>query len=212
MGLIHCGRCGHAVTGESKKVKRREYVYYHCANPACDERRKNIRQEALMEAIAQAFIPFQKFTPKATEAFLKTMVRRLEDIDLYTQQEAGKLAQKRLEIRKKILEAARLHIAGTLSKEEYGEVLRLRELALNQVESEIDGYMSADRKTFEMGRRVIETFHKVYNFMTLKGNDLEKIELAKIELAKLFLEGKSLRYHYEKPFDVLVDLVEVPVW
>jgi hypothetical protein len=212
MGLITCGRCGHAVTGEVKRQKRLMYIYYHCANHACIERRKNIRQEVLMADITRAFEPFQKFTPRATEAFLKTMQDRLGDLDLYTQQEAGKLAEKRLEIRKKLGEADRLHAKGLLSKNEYEEVLKLRQLALAQVDSEIDSYMSADRKTFEMGRRVIETFHKAYSFMALEGNDLKKIEQAKHVLSNLQLDGITLQYDYQKPFDVLIEMVEVPVW
>lgn len=212
MGLIKCGKCGHTVTGEVKKQKAKQYVYYHCANHACTERRRNVRQEVLMEALKAAFEVFRKLTPKATSAFLKTMENRLEDLDLYTQEETAKLAQKRLSIRKKILAVERLHAEGGLSKEEYNEVLRIRELALSQVEAEIDGYMSADRKTFEMGRRVIETLHKSFNFMGLNGNDLEKIELAKLVLSNFLLKGPTLRYDYQKPFDVLVNLVGVPVW
>ena len=92
------------------------------------------------------------------------------------------------------------------------EVIKLRQMALNQIEAEIDGYTSADRRTFEMGRKVIETFHKAYNFMKLDGNWLAKIELAKLVLSNFSLQGRTLEFHYQKPFDELVKLVGVPMW
>ncbi len=48
-GLIHCGRCGRAVTAELQKgrLKRGNWVYYHCANPQCPDGRRSIREDVL---------------------------------------------------------------------------------------------------------------------------------------------------------------------
>jgi len=212
MGLIRCGICHHAITGEVKKVKTRIYTYYHCANSACNGRRRNIPESVLWEQVTAAFEPFQRFTPEATEAFLNSMGNRLEDLDLYTQKQFGILAEKRLEIKKKLNEADRLFKKGILSPEEYDEVRRIRREAMNAVEGEINAYLRTDRKAFDYGRKVIETFHKAYDFMRLDSDPLKKIELVKLVLSKLSWEGGTLRYEYQNPFDVLLDLSMIPVW
>lgn len=89
MGLMTCGSCNHAITGETKKVKSRVYIYYRCANHGCEERRTYYREDRIMALIAEAFSPFQKFTPEATRAFLDTMSSKLEDLHYYTEREQG---------------------------------------------------------------------------------------------------------------------------
>ena len=213
MGLIRCGVCNHAVTGEFKKSKQKVYTYYHCANHACDEKRKNIREEDLWTMIQMAFYPFKKFTPKATQAFLKTMETKMTDLDLfYTQKKCGELAERRMAVKQKILEADKLYRKGILSEEEYEQVSQIRQLALEDINKTAKAYLASDQETFAFGRRVIETFHKANSFIELDNDPLEKIELVRIVLSKLRLKGKTLEYDYQKPFDVLVNLVELPLW
>ena len=212
MGMIKCSKCGHAVTGEVKKVKHRVYVYYHCANQACEARRRNIPEDLLWRHLIAAFEPFERFTPAATEAFLRTMGGRLEDLDLYTQQRAGDLAQKRLEIKKRLADVERLYEKGALTTDEYEQVVEIRKAAAASIEDEITAFFHADRKTFECGRRVIETFTKVYKFMTLSANNLKKIELAKMVLSKLLWDGTTLRYEYQNPFDDILKIPVIPGW
>ena len=212
MGFIRCGVCNHAVTGEVKRVKQRVYTYYHCANHACGERRKNVREEDLWAMVQQAFYPFKKFTPKATAAFLDTMESKLTDLELYTQKKCGELAERRLEVKKKILEADRLYQKGVLSDEEYEQVAQIRQMALEDINKSAKAYLATDQETFAYGRQVIETFHKASEFMELDNDPMEKVELIRIVLSKLFLEGKTLRFTYQKPFDVLTEMVGVPVW
>lgn len=85
MNLLQCGTCTHAVTGEAhKKASGKIYVYYHCANQACSQRRINVRQEAISEQLRLAFAPFAKLTPKAVNAFIEGIKGQLDQIQVYS--------------------------------------------------------------------------------------------------------------------------------
>ena len=213
MNLLKCGECGHMVTGEvHTKASGKRYIYYHCAHPGCAQRRINTPQDDLFRQIGRAFEPFERFTPKATRMFIETLEGRLQDLDLYTQQATGELAQKRMEIKEKIAKLEQLHRDGVLTDSEHREVLAVKQAALDQVKVEIDAHNEADHKTFREGFRVIELLVKLSHFMKLDGNELEKARLAKLVLSNPILRDRTLRYSYEKPFDVLLDLTSNPIW
>ena len=213
MGWMKCGVCGHQVTGETKrKPSGKIYIYYHCANTRCEERRRNISEEQIDAALMQAFIPFSKFTAKATEAFLNSMEDRLTDLDVYTQVKTAEICKERAELKKEILELDRLYQKGKVSESIYCRIIAEKDALLGEKDIEITAHQAADIKTFEEGRRVIELFHSLYNFMHLSGNRLEKVRLAKSVLSNPILKDGSIQYTYQKPFDVLLDLTNLPAW
>ena len=213
MGLMTCGVCGHAVTGEThKKASGKLYIYYHCANQTCPERRINTTQEALFQQITAAFEPFSRFTPKATNSFITALQDRMKDLELYTQKMTGDLAQRRMQIKENILKLEQLHKDGVLNAEEFKELMTLKSAALDEVKIEIDAHNEADHKTFKEGLRIIELFVRVYNFMTFEGNELEKIRLAKLVLSNPTLANRTIQFSYQKPFDVLLELTSNKIW
>jgi hypothetical protein len=76
----------------------------------------------------------------------------------------------------------------------------------------ITAFFHSDRKVFERGRRVIETFNKVYKYIKLSDNSLKKTELVKMVLSKLSWDGVTMRYDYKNPFDDILKIPMVPVW
>ena len=213
MGLMTCGVCGHAVTGEShRKSSGKLYIYYHCANQACPERRINTPQEVLFQQITSAFEPFSRFTPKATSSFITALQDRMKDLELYTQKMTGELAEKRMKIKENILKLEQLHKEGVLNDGEFKELVELKSGALDEVKIEIDAHNEADHKTFKEGLRIIELFVKVYNFMSFEGNELEKVRLAKMVLSNPTLANRTIEFSYQKPFDVLLQLTSEKIW
>ena len=84
--------------------------------------------------------------------------------------------------------------------------------ALAETEAGLHAYTTADLKTFLQGRRIIEPFHKAYDFMTLEENNLKKAELPKLVLWKLSLANGTFEFSYKNPFNVLLDLTTLPGW
>jgi len=213
MNFLTCGTCGHAVTGEvHRKASGKVYVYYHCANHSCPERKINTPQEHLFEQITQAFDPFIRFSPKATEAFISSLEGRLEELELYTQKATGELAQQRLEIKENIFKLEQLHRDGVLNEKEFKEVMEIKTTALQEVKIEIDAHNEADHKTFKEGLRIIELLVKVHDFMNLEGQELERVRLAKLVLSNPILTNRTLQFSYQKPFDVLIELTTSKIW
>lgn len=165
-----------------------------------------------MEQIVAAFESFAKFTPKATRLFIDSLHQRISELDLYTQKVTGELAEKRLQIKESIKKLDQLRTDGLLSDSEHKEFLAVKEAALVETKIEIDSHNEADHQTFKEGLRVIELFLSIWNFMQNKGNELEKARLAKWVLSNPTLTDRTLRFHYEKPFDVLLQLAGQNVW
>lgn len=213
MGLLTCRVCGHAITGEShRKSSGRIYIYYHCANQTCPERRINCPQAELFSQLKKAFEPFSRFTPAATKSFVETLQTRMQDLELYTQKTTGELAEKRMKIKENILKLEQLRMDGLLTPKEFQELLTVKSAALDEVKIEIDAHNEADHRTFKEGLRIIELFVKVHNFMRLEGNELEKVRLAKMVLSNPTLANRTIEFSYQKPFDVLLQLTSEKIW
>ena len=213
MGLMKCGKCSHAITGQAKiKKSGITFVYYHCANAKCGQSKVYSRQEDLFEQINAAFEPFKHFTPKATRAFIEGIQACLSDFDLYTRLRTNELTERRARIKDQVAKLERLHNQGQLSDQEYEAVKAMRNEALNEVVVEMGAENKADQKLFEEGCHIIELLTKVRDFMKLSPNLLDKVRLAKLVLSNPTLLDKNLCFHYQKPFDDLIELVKVPVW
>ena len=76
-GLIHCGRCGRAVTAEHKQKRTRRYLYYHCARRKLGERcpEPSIEAKALDIQILD-FLRTLQMEPGVHDLFLTSFERR----------------------------------------------------------------------------------------------------------------------------------------
>lgn len=213
MSLMKCGACGHAVTGElHKKASGKVYVYYHCANHGCDQRRINVRQEAILSQLASAFEPFARLTMKATAAFIENVKEQIEQLDVYASERRQELVAEKTTLEQRCEELRQLTAAGKLSEAEAGELLAKKRQLLYEKDVEIEAHTTASRKTFIAGLKVIELLGKSSQFMALEGNELNKARLAKMVLSNPILKDGNLEYHYEKPFDDLLSLTGGRNW
>lgn len=213
MGVFTCGECDHAVTGESVKKKNGNiHIYYRCANHKCPQYKLRINQQDLFALIKDAFLPFRKWTPKATQAFIEATHASLGDLELYTQKMTGELAEARLELKTRIEALNILLGEGKLSKAEYAAAVAVPMTLLEDNTAEIQAHQQADLATFQKGVQVIQLFQKAYDYINLDGNELEKVKLIKAVLSNPKLKDRTIGYEYEKPLDVLLTLTTVPVW
>ena len=213
MGWLKCGECGHQVTGEvHKKPSGRIYVYYHCAHRNCPQKRKNVVEAIIMQAIQKAFEPFARFSQEEVQNFVKVMEESILDMESYTQLKTTELTGGRAELKKEILELEVLRAEGKLSEKLFNRIAQEKETQLKENELGIRAHQRADIRAFQEGRRVIELLHLVHNFIHLDGKDLEKARVAKMVLSNPKLKDGTLEFSYEKPFDVLIDLTTKHDW
>jgi site-specific DNA recombinase len=213
MGFMKCGSCGRSVTGGShKKASGKIYIHYFCSNKNCEENRKATSEGEIFKQTEAAFEPFIQFSPEAIRLFIESIKGRLGELDFYMQRASEELLEKRRGIKEKILKLEQLHNDGFLSLEEFNEVVKIKETALVDNQIEITAHGDADIKTFKEGLRIIELMSKVHRFMHLDGNKLEKARLAKLVLLNPVLKDRTLQYHYEKPFNVLLKMTSNEKW
>lgn len=213
MSLMNCGACGHAVTGEvHKKASGKIYVYYHCANQGCGQRRINVRQETILAQLAMAFEPFARLTMKATASFIEGLKEQIEQIGVYASERQQELVAEKESLEQRCEELRQLGQIGKISEMEAGELLAKKRQQLHEKEVEIEAHTTASRKTFVAGLKVIELLGKSSQFMALDGNELNKARLARMVLSNPILKDGNLEYHYEKPFDDLVFLTRHRNW
>ncbi len=213
MQLMMCRACSHTVTGEVKrKASGKTYVYYHCANPRCSQRRINTEQRELFRQFAVAFEPFARFTPKATAAFLKLIRERVKDISLYSVEAVNKLKAKQAELNQRLQEIEDLQQKGLLSSKELANLKAARDQEVEAAEVEIGAHIKADMRTLEVGLNIIELLKNARDFMHLDGFELEKARLLKAMLSNPTLEDGIIEFNYRKPFDDLLHLTGGRNW
>jgi hypothetical protein len=171
-----------------------------------------VKQSDLFDQLLVAFTPFQKWTPKATAAFIETMRNKLGDLNLYTQKMSGELAGHKLELRKRIDQLEKYRQDGVLSQAEFDAAVSVPFQQLEEKSVELSVDEATNLKDFQESIGIIQLFQKVYDFMKVDGFELEKIKMAKGVLSNPTLANRTLRYHYKKPLDVLLSLTERPIW
>ena len=213
MQLMRCRECGHVVTGEIKrKASGKTYVYYHCANPRCSQRRINTEQKALLSQFAVAFEPFARFTPKATAAFVSTIRKRAKDISLYSVREVNELKEKQAQLNQRLQEVEDLQQRGVLSATELNSLEEANKQEVDAAEVEIGMHLKADLRTMEVGLNIIELLRKSSEVMCLEGFELKKAQLLKSMLSNPTLKDGTVEFDYRKPFDDLLNLTGGRNW
>ena len=209
MGLFRCGECFSMVSGEVQiKPNGKKYIYYHCGNPKCPEKRKNTRQEHLMEELAESFKPFSELTPQAIERFLEAMEKSKMNFDPMDG-ESNKLLEKKRDLFQGIEKLEGLYKKGLLNKEERQSLIQIKEKNLRDLEFQAIDSGSA---YLEKQKKVFELIGKSYDFMRLSENGRAKARLVKIVLSNRRLKDRRIEYSYEKPFENLVKNLTVPTW
>lgn len=213
MGVFHCGVCHSKVTGEVKrKASGKQYTYYHCANVKCPERRINTREEKLFEQLSEAFKPFSKMTPEAIKELLKGLKSKAFELESHCQKRLLELSETKKRITTKINQLEKLKSDGILEASEYQVLISKNKPILERCEAEIENFLDSQDSVLGSGLKVIELLHKAYDFMRLDNNLLAKAKMAKIVLSNPVLQGGSIGFSYENPFDNLSENLTDKMW
>lgn len=213
MGLMKCGACGASVTGEVKyKAKAKNYIYYRCANSKCRQKSINTEQAKIHSQLVEAFRPFERFTPRATELFIEAMREQLGNMDAFSVKESDELMEARTALKADCAKLLARKAQGLLSDDECAALVSVKEDALEEIALEIGAHAKADLATYREGLKIIELFTKVSKFVEFGENLGEKAKLAKLVLSDLLLTDGKLRFAYQNPFDNLLKLSVSKGW
>jgi site-specific DNA recombinase len=213
MNLMKCGVCGHFVTGEvHKKSSGKVYIYYHCANQDCHQRRINVRQETIVQQLMSAFAPFSRLTPKATAAFIEGIKEQIGNLHIYSSEELVRLEEKKKSIEERSQDLQKMVGRKELTESECEEILGRSRKLLRGIEVEMEAHAKVSQQTFLSALGIIELMGKANTIMGLDGFELKKARFAKMVLSNPALKDGKLEYHYIKPFDDLVVLTGSRNW
>ena len=213
MGFMECGYCGRAVTGEAKvKSNGKTYVYYHCGNHNCDHRKESVKQDDLFAQIVEAFQPFGKFTPKATQAFVERISKEWDAANHCATQAMMVLQDKKRELADRIEIARELLRTGKIAEVQSSDQIDALLKEFDCCTVEVGAHNIAESKVLHEGLRVIELLESSKKFMELPDNWLDKMRLAKSVLSNCTLKAGRLEFRYQFPFDSLIELTFERNW
>ncbi len=213
MGFLKCGNCGHAITGETI-VKRfdKKYNYYRCANNKCSGFRKRVTDSDLFSQLKLAFEPFSKWTPKATEAFIRLIEGQSEKAAIWANDTENKSLEARSELKFRLKKLLDLKNQGLLTEKEFNAASEVPRKILAEAEIDFTQFQNVSSTSMKGVTSVIQMFYKIFQFMEIAGFELEKIRLAKLVLYNCTLEEKIMRFDYRQPLDELFNLTESKNW
>ncbi|AIE83499.1 recombinase [Fimbriimonas ginsengisoli Gsoil 348] len=174
-GIFTCGRCGCAMTPESKKDGR--YVYYSCTGfKGCP--RLSVSEAAITDQIAAHL---ERLTIRPTVMDMLREALRLSYRDVKTESEA-RLADLRTEAKRLAGSLERLYldsVAGNVPAAAYPKLKAKWEMELATVDEQIAAYGRANRATWEDNVQMLE----------LVSNSAARFKTASIELRRAMLKS-----------------------
>jgi Recombinase/Recombinase zinc beta ribbon domain len=193
MGLLTCGRCGCAITGE---VQKGRYVYYHCTGFRGRCGNTYVRDEELSrlfeDVVRRVQIPVEiadwiadalRESQDDKERFHRTAVMHLQQQYLSVQSKLDRAYEDRL--------AGQDH--GRVVGQEVGEAIR----------RETGRHEKASHDYSVTGSKILELAKNAHNLF-IRQNSREQSRLLKTLLSNCTFDRGSLSATYTKPFDLLV--------
>lgn len=200
--LIHCGSCGSTLIGE----KQKGYVYYRCHTKDCPQ--KTIREDAVEEAFMSTLFRI-RFTEQENR-YLRLKIKEqyqeyIQSKDL--QQQALRLQLDQLQERlAKLTDAL---IDGLLEKDAYlarKNRLISEEQTLKEKLNDLDADQDGVTKKIEQFLELVNNAYSSYKM----GNEVEKRELIKIVTSNSVVNGKSVSFKLNMPFEIVVKRPDLP--
>ncbi len=206
-GLVRCAKCGSAVTAEIKKGK---YVYLHCTRPETLCHREFVRKEdfeaQLQEGLGRIHAP---------DDMALLMQKVLDEADAErtskVKVDTTALEAKINELKKRLDRLYSDHVDGKIDEAFFLEKWNGWKAELTKAESDIALSAESPKEARKHMRQVIELCNRVKSLFEM-GNPDKRSRMARIVLSNLALEGRTLRYDYRFPYNLLVENGGGDVW
>lgn len=210
-GLVRCGHCGNLITGEQviKPKTGKSYVYYRCTVSRLNGHpRHRVTEAQLDEQILSVFRSIQQ--PEDVQAWFAEALKKWNADHRIGSQEHTALLQKELsQLRQQQDKLLNLRLADEIDADAFAmKKTELRDRMAN-VTLQIE---VVDRDRGEQGELAIKTFElsQALEKKWLTAGFAEKRKLLEIVFSNFRLDGVTLCYEINKPFDVLAKGLVVP--
>lgn len=205
-GLIRCSDCGLSITPE----KHKGYVYYHCTQYNGKHGGKWLREEEVIRQLSNIFRSMQM--PKETvEQLVLTLNEVHENKIVFYNEHFDKLTQEHKQITSMLdnlyLDKLKMRITESAYDKFY---ISLRD-QLADINSRLSTLQEVDHNYYITTKYILSLANKAHELF--ESSEVEqKRMLLKLVLSNLVLDGETIRFNAEKPFDLILNCSDRLVW
>ncbi len=200
--LIRCGSCGITCIGE----KQKGYTYYRCHNQSCPQ--KTIREEIVEEAFA-CILSRLRFTEQENHYLCRQIKVQYGNFLQLKDAQAQALRIQLGQVQSRLANLTDAYIDGMLDKEAY--LQRKNQLVTSEKEiKEKQNRLDTDQMSvMQKIEQFLELVNNAYASYKL-ANEVEKRELVKIVTSNLTVNGKTVSFKLNLPFQAVTDRQNLP--
>lgn len=199
-GVMRCERCGRYITMELHKEK---YIYYHCNNPDCPQKRIMIPELTIANQFLRA-IKRVHVSKAEYKFFMKIAEDELYKVKFIEADSREKLVIEQQTLKVNLDKMYDDRLRGVISEEFYMRKRTEFENRLEEIEVELDK-VGTDRSG--RGTDVVPYLDMINNvgyYFRVGGYHVQK-QLAKMVFERVTVIGKTLKFKYALPFRYFVD-------
>ena len=206
-GLVTCGRCGCAFTGE---IKKGQYVYYHCTGHRGPCGNTYVREEELIRQFGELLK--QVRIPTELAGKLATVLRESQtDKEKFVRTSMLRLQQQQMLLRSKLDRVYEDRLSDAIPEELWNSKSAALQDELRQVRTEMERHEVASQAYETAGLQILELAQTAYSSYVAK-NPHEQARLIKTLVSNSTFDRGSLSPTYVKPFDVFAKGSETGDW
>lgn len=198
-GLAVCARCGSAITAQ---VQKKRFIYLHCCQPKGKCVREYLRKEDFEKQLFEGIGRIQ-----VSDDLALVLKDVLDQVDRERAQSGAhvteNLATKASELKSKLDRLYTDHSERRIDEAFFTEKWNAWRGELSQIETQLAHVGGMGREARGHFENAIELANRAKSLFE-KGNEPFRTKLVKITLSNLAVEGKTLRYDYQFPFNLLV--------
>lgn len=208
-GLIHCARCGCAITAELRKGK---YIYYHCTGARdkgmCRQKHILVHEKTLYsqfeKAISRITVP-----PERVENLRTKMMRRMRHIAFIDVDKRKELTEQRNRLLSKLETMYVDKLNGELPSELYVKKKAEFDAEIAKIDEKLQG-ATADTSVTDY-EAINQMFENLNNLPVLfkNGGFQAQHNIAELVFSHVTLKGRILQFTYAPPFNYFVHMNRV---
>ena len=196
-GFLKCGQCGKTITCELVKKK---HIYYHCTGDygKCPSKSIYVTEEELDKQFNEA-IKAVTIDDSLADYINSLLEDTYKDMKIITKEKSEYLRREIGTIKTRQDKLLDMYMGGEIKKEVYEKKNANFESQLENLERELRVNKMSDEKFIKEGQKILEHVKRLYS-LYLKQNMEEKRKMLKTIFSNAWLDGRNLRYEYNRPF------------
>lgn len=203
-GLIHCKECGCLITPEKKTKKNgTEYVYLRCGHPNKECHQGIVNENIIIEQLKREVMDKITLPPKLQEAVKNKLIQDLNDTSSFNKKMKTNITNKLTELKIKEDNLLDFYLEGKLPQATYETKQEQIAQQRRELEETAEKYKNIDANMKDNINKVMTLACNISKIFDM-ANATRKNELLQILISKCELNGSTLEYTINAPFDKLI--------